>query len=217
MNRGLFITFEGTEGTGKSTQAALLGETLEREGREVVLTREPGGSALGRKLRTILLGSRKSAPAPLAELFLYAADRAQHMTDVVLPALEAGRVVICDRFADATLAYQGYGRGLDHALIASLNAEATFGRIPDLTLLLDFEEVHLGLERAAGRNRREGVEGVEDRFEREDLDFHRRVRSGYLAIAGSEPERCRVFDAALPVEELQGQIRTAVRERLPGS
>lgn len=215
MGKGFFITFEGTEGTGKSTQAALLGEALRRDGRRVVVTREPGGTELGEELRRILLGVRYGNLAPVAELFLYMADRVQHMAQTVLPALDADGVVICDRFADATVAYQGYGRGIDRDLILSLNAEATLGRAPDLTILLDFGDVGEGLRRAEDRNRRRGAAGKEDRFEREEAAFHQRVQKGYRAIAGENPDRFRILPADTPVEDLHGRILSLLSGVLP--
>jgi len=214
MARGFFITFEGTEGTGKSTQAALLAEDLRREGRRVVVTREPGGTRLGEELRRILLGDSFDELAPTAELFIYMADRAQHVAQIILPALDDGKVVICDRFADATVAYQGQGRGLRREVIESLNAEAARGLVPDLTILLDFEDVAEGLGRAAERNRRAGKSGSEDRFEREEVDFHRRVQQGYRSLAKADPARYRALPANLALEDLHGQIMAVVREAL---
>lgn len=206
MRRGFFITFEGTEGTGKSTQAALLGEELLRRGEEVVLTREPGGTRLGRELRKILLGLSYADLSALAELFLYLADRAQHMNEVVFPALGAGKTVICDRFGDATVAYQGFGRGIPQETIEMLNRTATAGRIPDLSFLLDLQDVGAGLARAIQRDTEAGTTGREDRFEREELEFHRRVRDGYRAVAEGDPRRFTVLSAALPVEELRRRV-----------
>ena len=211
---GFFLTFEGTEGTGKSTQVALLSAALRQEGREVVVTREPGGTALGKELRRILLGTALGPISSEAELFLYLSDRAQHVTEVIAPALAGGKVVICDRFSDATMAYQGFGRGLDRQMIDRLNAGATSGTLPELTLLLDMPDVEEGLRRAVGRNRREGVAGVEDRFEQEEVAFHRRVQEGYRRLAAEEPGRFRLFPATLPVEDLHGMILSSVRDCL---
>ena len=211
---GFVLTFEGTEGTGKSTQVALLSAALRREGREVVATREPGGTALGAALRRILLGTALGSISPEAELFLYLADRAQHVAEVIAPALAGGKVVICDRFSDATMAYQGFGRGLDRQMIERLNAAATAGTLPELTLLLDMSEVEEGLRRADGRNRREGVAGVEDRFEQEEIAFHLRVQEGYRRLAAEEPGRFRLFPAMLPIDDLHGMILSSVRDSL---
>lgn len=206
MNRGFFITLEGTEGTGKSTQAGLLGEELNRRGKNVVLTREPGGTKLGENLRGILLGHTHAGLSARAELFLYMADRAQHVDEVIAPALEEGKIVICDRFIDATVAYQGFGRGLARETIEFLNREATSGRVPDLTLLLETPDVEAGLARALKRNSEDGTSGREDRFEREETEFHRRVQEGYRKVAGDDPRRFVLFSAALSIEELQNRI-----------
>lgn len=200
--RGFVITFEGTEGTGKSTQVRLLADDLRSQGRRILVSREPGGTAFGRSLRGMLLDPAGSNIAPLAELFLYLADRAQHAREVILPALERGEWVICDRFADATVAYQGYGRGLDVPFIREASERAAVGIEPDLTLLLDFDDVAAGVERARRRQQGDGTAGVEDRFEHEDLLFHTRVRDGYRSIARDEPRRVRLLPADLPVEEL---------------
>lgn len=200
--KGLFITFEGTEGTGKTTQVRLLADDLRAGGCRVLVSREPGGTAFGRTLRALLLDPAGATIAPWAELFLYLADRAQHAREVIAPALERGEVVICDRFQDATLAYQGHGRGLDPAFIERAGALAANGVRPDLTFLLEFDDVAVGLARARRRQQEDGTAGVEDRFEREEIAFHQRVRDGYRAIAAAEPARVRVLSAALSSEEL---------------
>ena len=166
----MFVTFEGIEGAGKSTAIDYLSSYLQARGHDPVLTREPGGSALGRRLRALLLDVRTGSIASRAELFLFLADRAQHVAEVIRPALEAGQVVLCDRFTDSTLAYQGYGRGLDTEYLRSLNTAATGGLAPDLTLLLDLP-VRCGLERAGQRNRSEGMVIAEGRFDREIVPF----------------------------------------------
>ncbi len=204
--RGHFITFEGTEGTGKSTQVRLLADTLRASGRRTLVSREPGGTAFGRSLRGMLLDPAAANIAPWAELFLYLADRAQHAREVILPALERGEWVICDRFADATVAYQGFGRGLDAAFIREASDRAAVGLVPDLTLLLDFDDVSVGIERARRRQQGDGTEGVEDRFEREDLAFHARVRNGYRSLAAADPGRIRLLPAGIPAEELHGLV-----------
>lgn len=200
--RGLFISFEGTEGTGKSTQVRLLANELRSTGRRMIVSREPGGTAFGRSLRGMLLDPDAANIAPWAELFLYLADRAQHAREVIVPALERGEWVICDRFADATVAYQGFGRGLDSAFIRDASDRAAGGLVPDLTLLLDFDDVSVGIDRARRRQRGDGTAGVEDRFELEDLVFHSRVRDGYRALAAAEPGRIRILPAGIPSEEL---------------
>ena len=185
MGRGTFITFEGIEGSGKSTQAALLKVYLEEQGLEVLVTREPGGSPIGEQIRSILLDPGNHGMVPLAELLLYEASRCQHVEAVIRPALEEGKVVICDRFFDASTAYQGYARGLDIKMVGELNLVATGGRKPDLTIVLDLP-VDVGLRRL-GKNL--------DRIEREAVEFHERVRRGYLRIAEDEPDRVKVVNA----------------------
>jgi dTMP kinase len=177
----LFITFEGIEGCGKTTQLALLAETLRLQGHEVLTTREPGGCPIADAVRQILLDPANQAMVPRAELLLYAAARAQHVAQVIRPALAEGHIVLCDRFTDATLAYQGYGRGLDLAMIEHLNDLAGAGCRPDLTLLLDMPAA-VGLERAILRNSH-GNLAAEGRFELEAEVFHDKVRRGYLQLA----------------------------------
>ncbi len=203
--KGIFITFEGIEGSGKSTQIVLLANHLTALGKTVSLTREPGGTDIGDQVRKILLDPANKALTPKAELLLYAAARAQHLEELVLPELEAGNIVLCDRFSDATLAYQGYGRGLDEAMIRALDRAATAGLRPDLTILLDIDAA-AGLARARGRNRSRGLE-TEARFENEELAFHERVRQGYLVLARAEPGRFRVVNAAKTPDEIQNVIR----------
>ena len=173
--KGLFITFEGIEGSGKSTQIALLADYLASLGKSIALTREPGGTLIGDQIRKILLDPVHTMLSPAAELLLYAASRAQHLAEVISPALTAGRIVLCDRFSDATIAYQGYGRGLDLEMIYSLDQMVTARLVPDLTVLLDIDVV-AGLKRAQLRNSSSGLEG-EARFEQEDIAFHTRVRA----------------------------------------
>jgi dTMP kinase len=200
MEQGVFITFEGIEGCGKTTQAKRLGKTLDRVGIAHVMTLEPGGTAIGRKMRRVLLDSRNKTLTPLAELMLYAADRAQHVEEVIKPALRGGTWVICDRFSDATVVYQGAARGQDGELIRFLNNLVTGGILPDLTFLLDCP-VQVGLRRALGRN----MKG-QDRFEKEALSFHHKVRNGYLDLARRNKKRFVVLDAAASRKELEAQI-----------
>ena len=211
----MFITFEGIEGAGKSTAIEFLVEYLQAHGYDPVTTREPGGSALGRRLRSLLLDVRTTGLCSRAELFLFLADRAQHVAEVIRPALEAGQVVLCDRFTDSTLAYQGHGRGLDTEYLRSLNTAATGGLAPDLTLLLDLP-VRCGLERAGQRNRSEGMVIAEGRFDSESLDFHERVRRGYRDLAEEEPERFAIIDASQPPEDVVLQCRSAIEAHLRG-
>ncbi len=195
---GLFITFEGIEGSGKSTQIALLHAALRQQGYAVVQTREPGGCAIADQIRAILLHPQNSGFNATAELLLYAAARAQHVSEVIRPALERDHLVLCDRYTDATLAYQGSGRNLDQGLIAELNSIASQGTAPDLTILIDLP-VELGLGRALSREAA-AQDISEGRFERETVAFHQRVRAGYLALAQAEPERFAIIDGSLPIE-----------------
>jgi dTMP kinase len=201
---GLFVSFEGGEGSGKTTQLKALLAHLRSAGRDVVETRDPGGTPIGKQIRSLLLDREHAGMAPAAELLLYAASRAQLVHEVIRPALSRGQIVLCDRFADSTVAYQGYGRGLDLDLIARLNALATAGLRPDLTFLLDLDPA-VGLQRATRRvtERQER----HDRIEGEVLAFHQRVREGYRAIAAAEPDRVIVLDALRGMTEIEAQIR----------
>ena len=209
--KGKFITLEGIEGSGKSTQIALLANHLKSLGVPLVLTREPGGTPIGDQIRKILLDPANTALDPKAELLLYAASRAQHLREIILPHLERG-VVLCDRFADATLAYQGYGRGLDIPLIRQLDAIVCAELRPDLTLLLDIDSA-TGVGRARGRNNSRGLD-QEARFENEAIAFHERVRQGYLTVARAEPDRVRLVDASRSLEAIQAEIRKIVGKEL---
>ncbi len=204
----MFVTFEGIEGTGKSTQIGLLARELSARGLRVAVTREPGGSLVGRELRRILLSLETKNLCHRAELFLYLADRAQHVAEVVRPALAEGMVVLCDRFTDSTVAYQGYGRGLDPALLRTLNDTATGSLVPDLTILLDLDP-EIGLRRALSRNLRAGAQVDEGRFEAESLAFHARVRQGYLTMAAMERNRFRVVAAQAPAEAVFAEVLAA--------
>ena len=207
-----FITFEGIEGCGKSTQLQLLARKLVARTAGVTVTREPGGCAIADQIRSILLDAGNSALTSLAELFLYAAARAQHVTEVIQPALAAGRTVLCDRFTDATLAYQGYGRRLDLATISRLNEQATAGTVPNLTVLIDCP-VETGLERAFARiNSSHGAR--EERFELESVQFHQRVREGYLTLAAAEPDRFLIIDGSLGISETEAAVTAGVFARL---
>jgi len=210
--QGVFITFEGIEGSGKSTQIVLLANYLAAHGRAVTLTREPGGTEIGDQVRKILLDPANKALDARAELLLYAAARAQHLAELIMPELQAGKAVLCDRFSDATLAYQGYGRGLDLELIRSLDRLVTAQLRPNLTILLDIDAT-AGLARARGRNSSCGLE-AEARFENEELAFHERVRQGYLALAAEEPRRFRKVDASLTPDEIQNGIRKIIDDAL---
>jgi dTMP kinase len=201
---GLFITFEGGEGCGKSTHSRLLLKKLEQHNIPVVLTHEPGGTALGDELRKALKKKRGSSISPQAELFLVAASRAQLVSEVIRPALQEGKVVICDRFTYSTMVYQGYGRGLDFTAIKMVNNMATMHLNPDLVILLDIPPEQ-GLARK---------HSLKDRFELEDLSFHRRVREGYTRMAAAEPDQWLVIDASLPKEKVAGIIWDRVNQLL---
>lgn len=208
----MFITLEGMEGCGKSTQCALLVEHFTRLGFDVLRTLEPGGSALGKELRRILLDPANSDLSPVSELFLYLADRAQHVGTVIRPALAQDRVVICDRFADSTVVYQGYGRGLEPSLLRQLNDTAVQGLWPDATVLLDLDPEQ-GLRRALARNMRENKARTEGRFEAESLAFHTRVREGYLTWAALNRERFLVVDAGQTPEQVFAAILRGLEEK----
>jgi dTMP kinase len=190
-SRGFFITFEGCEGCGKSTQTRLLNKRLHNYKIPTVLTQEPGGTPLGNKVRDLLKVKRNINISPLAELFLFVSCRSQLIADVINPALNSGKVVICDRFTDSTLVYQGYGRGLDLKLITSVNTMATGGLEPDLTVLLDTVP-ELGLQRKSN--------SADDRFEAENIAFHRKIREGYLNLAQDKPGRWLVVGSGQTIE-----------------
>lgn len=197
--RGIFITVEGTDGAGKTTQARMLAEWLGARGHEVVLTREPGGTCLGESLRRVLLHESMRVAA-IAELMLYAADRAQHVEEVIRPAVEAGRTVVCERYTDSTTAYQGHGRRLDLDFILALNRFATGGLEPDLTVLLEVPP-QVGRQRLAP---------TPDRLEREDAAFHQRVAGGYRELARACSERIRVVDATAAPKVVFRQVTQEV-------
>ncbi|HEY1529252.1 MAG TPA: dTMP kinase [Galbitalea sp.] len=203
---GLFLTFEGGDGSGKSTQSALLAEWLEQQGRTVLLTREPGGTDLGNEIRDIVL-HRRGHIAPRAEALLYAADRAHHIATKVRPALERGDIVLQDRYLDSSVAYQGAGRVLEGAEVRNLSLWAAEDLLPDLTILLDLDE-------NVGRDRLTAARTKYDRLEDEEQDFHARVRDGYLALAAAEPGRFLVLNATDSVESLSTTIRDRVQALL---
>lgn len=205
----MFITFEGIEGCGKSTQTALLTKYLQNTGTEVILTREPGGSRLGRELRTILLSMENSDICSETELFLYLADRSQHVHTVINPGLESGATVISDRFADSMIVYQGYGRGLDIEMLSRFNNTAVKGLSPDLTILLDLP-AEAGLKRALNRNIQHRQTRNEGRFEAEDLDFHSRIRQGYLEWAELNSHRFFIVDALQGIDHIAGLITSKI-------
>lgn len=208
-----FISFEGLDGCGKTTQVRLLADSLTRRGIQVAVLREPGGTPVGESIRTLLLSSRNRGLLPLSELLLYYAARNQNLHRQIIPAQEEGKWVLCDRFADASAAYQGYGRGLDLSVVETLDRMVNRGRKPDLTVLIDIEP-SLSLARARDRNRRTGLD--EGRFEAESLAFFHRVREGYLQIAAREPGRIRILNGSRTVDELHQEILGLVSTFLPG-
>lgn len=208
MQRGRFITFEGIDGCGKTTQFRLLAQWLRGQGKDVVETVEPGGTAIGQQIRRILLDPASADIQPRAELLLYFASRAQNVDQVIRPALESGRTVLCDRFTDSTLVYQGCGRGLDMDVVRDLDRIACRGLKPDVTFLIDID-LETSLMRARRRNERVGQS--ESRIDEEDTAFHERVRQGYLALAKAEPDRIVVIDGAAPIAEVGQRIREKLR------
>lgn len=206
----LFITFEGVEGSGKTTQIQRLKRYLTNKGIPCSVTREPGGCPISEKIRKILLNPIHREMVPMSELLLYEAARAQHVKDVIEPLLKKGSVVLCDRFSDATIAYQGYGRKIDLRLVESLNRFASQGTRPDITFVLDCPS-NLGLKRAIRRNEALSKEN-EGRFESEKVQFHQRVRRGYLSIAKKEPNRIKVIDTRQGRNKVFEKIRQVIDE-----
>ncbi len=213
----MFITFEGIEGSGKSTQMEMLAGYLERRGRKVMAVREPGGTMLGERVRALLLAREEEVIEPWSELFLYEACRAEIVAKVIAPALKDGYIVICDRFTDSTLAYQGFARGLPKEVITGLNEAATQGVAPDTTILVDCP-VEIGLGRALKRTaeRESGGQAAEDRFEQEAVTFHERVRAGFLELAGGDPGRIKVVDGAGEIPVIHNEICDIIINRLTG-
>jgi dTMP kinase len=203
---GLFVTFEGGEGSGKSTQVARLAARLRAMGLDPLVTREPGGTPVGEGIRVLLLDHQRR-PAPMTEALLMVAARAQLVATLVRPALEAGRIVLCDRYGDSTLAYQGGGRGLDPVLLADWNRAATGGLVPALTLLID-------VPTAVGLDRRQAAAGATNRLDREPAEFHERVRAQYARLAAAEPQRWVVIDGSVGTDELEARVWEVVGPRL---
>jgi len=201
--RGIFISFEGSEGSGKSTQARLLSDWLRTQGISTILTREPGGTPIGERIREVLLSPDHREMDPITELFLYLASRRQHIKELIEPSLKEGKIVITDRFSDSTMAYQGYGRGLDLSLIESLNRTATGGLSPDLTIVLDVD-VREGLSRNLGIK--------SDRLEIEDIEFHEKVRRGFIEISKKEPKRVFIVETKNGIKKTHDEILAIVRE-----
>jgi len=205
----LFITFEGIEGCGKTTQVKRFTKYLNENGIPSINTLEPGGTEIGQDIRRILLDTNNTNLFPLTELILYAADRSQHVNEIIKPGLDQGKWVICDRYLDATIAYQGFGRGLDMEIINILNNKATGGLLPDVTILMDCEE-DVGIKRALERNKESSQED-QGRFEKEKMEFHRRVRQGYLTLADKNKDRYIIIDAAKTVDEVEKDIIKALK------
>jgi len=201
--KGKFITFEGADGSGKTTQIEMIKKYLEEKGYECLLTREPGGSNLGNKIREILLHYDGEVDS-LCELLLYMADRAQHVNTIIRPALERGQIVLCDRYTDSSVAYQGYARGLDVEKIIELNKIATENLEPDLTIVFDVET-----ETAIKR-----VGEIKDRLEQEGIEFHKKLRKGYLELAKRFPQRIKVINANLSIEEVFSQVVNALKDSM---
>lgn len=207
----MFITFEGPEGSGKTTQIELLSSYLEGKGYPVLATREPGGTSIGEQIRAILLDPQNADMLPASEALLFSAARAQIVNQVIQPHLEQGGVVLCDRYADSTLAYQGYGHGLELEMLHAITALATEGLKPDLTIYLDVD-IEEGLRRKLAAHKAEQSEW--NRLDRQETAFHRRVREGYLQMAAREPDRWLVIDATQPLEAIQALIRARVEAKL---
>jgi len=205
--KGYFITFEGPDGAGKTTQIRLLNDYLRDKGWDTVLTREPGGTPLGEKIRSIILDVENKDMNPITEMLLYAAARAQHVSQIIRPALEQGKIVLCDRFVDSSIAYQGFGRGLGLAMVEGVNHYALQGIVPDMTLFFDIDPKK-GLERSMIRHR-----GM-DRLEEEKLDFHKKVYEGFIYLSKKYPERFHVIDANEEIEKIQKSVICKIEQLL---
>ena len=205
MKKGLFITFEGIEGCGKSTQARMLKEFLVNEGKSVFLTREPGGPKISEEIREILLSVENKEMLPQTEMLLYMASRSQHTGEWIIPELEKGKIVISDRYYDSTFAYQGAARKINGKLIDTIRRYATFGLVPDITFLVDLPE-EIGLSRI--------LEKDADRLEQESMEFHKRVRNGFLDLADKEPERFVVLDGKKDINEIYNDVINVIKKEL---
>ena len=209
IKRGLFITFEGPEGSGKSTQLRLLAARLRGEGKTVLETAEPGGTAIGMQIRRVLLDSRNHELRPTTELLLMFAARAQNVDELILPALSRGEIVLCDRFTDSSLVYQGAARGLGADVVYEVDRIACRGLVPDITIVIDIE-IELGLERAHGRNRK--AQDVETRLDEQAIGFHRKVREGYLQLAADESKRVKLIDGSRSEKEVEDDVWNAIQK-----
>ncbi len=211
----MFITFEGIEGSGKTSQVRSTAEFLRDKDHECIVTREPGGTRIGEKIRAILLDPLSKDMGPLTELLLYTADRAQHVSECILPLLAAGKIVLCDRYFDATMAYQGFARGIDIGLIDKIHGLLFENLKPDLTILLDLP-AEIGLTRAWKQINQGARNNEETRFEEETLSFHKKVRAGYLEIARLEPERFRIIDASEREKDVREKIIKTLSDAIKG-
>jgi dTMP kinase len=205
----MFITLEGIEGSGKTTQILQLAEHIKNKGHDCITTREPGGTTIGRKIRAILLDSNSKGLDSSAELLLYIADRIQHVNEIIRPALSSGKIVLCDRYFDATIAYQGIARGIDRDLLNMLHKRIVGDLRPDITILLDLP-VQTGLKRAWEQIDKGGRVNSETRFEEEKITFHEKVRAGYLELARMEPQRFRIIDATKNEKNVQEDVIKAL-------
>jgi len=210
---GWFITFEGPEGSGKSTQSQMLCEYLKKNGHDVVMTFEPGGTPIANQIRSVLLSRENVKMVPRCEMFLYAASRAQHVSEVVIPHIQKGGIVICDRFTDSSIAYQAYGREIGYDIVNSIQDTATYGIKPDITIMLDIE-TDIGLDRTFRKRNPNKIEQSADRIELENIEFHTKVRDGYLKLAAKEPGRIRVFDANATTEAIFEAIKNYIQKEI---
>jgi len=205
--RGYFITFEGPDGAGKTTQIQLLNDYLKAEGWDTVLTREPGGTSIGEKIRSLILDVENKEMNSITEMLLYAASRAQHVSELIKPALEQGKIVLCDRFVDSSIAYQGFGRELGEDMVEGVNRFALQGIVPDLTLLFAIDP-EKSLKRSRARD------GGMDRLEEEQLDFHKKVYKGFISLSHKYPQRIRVIDASLEIEKIHKFVVNEIQQLL---
>ncbi|WP_418791294.1 dTMP kinase [Phosphitispora sp. TUW77] len=210
--KGIFITFEGPDGAGKTTQIKMLGQALEKMDKIVIYTREPGGTSISEEIRSLLLNPCNKEMVDRTEALLYAAARAQHVEEIIRPAIRKGYIVLCDRFTDSTIAYQGFGRGIDIDFLRELNEMAVAGVFPDLTLIFDLAP-DVGIGRINEKRVGQAGEG-KDRIEQENMDFHAKVRCGFREVALSEPQRCKVIDAGRDKETIHSEVIQLVKEVL---
>ncbi len=211
--KGFFITFEGPEGSGKSTQSQRLGDYLKKKGHDVIMTFEPGGTPIANQIRSVILSRENVKMTPYCEMFLYAASRAQHVSEIIIPHLEKGGIVICDRFADSSLAYQAFARRIGYETVSLIQKYATCGVTPDLTIMLDIL-TEIGLERTFKKRNPNKIEKAADRLELEDIEFHREVRAGYLRLAEKDSARIKVLNAEEAPEEIFAKTITLVENAL---